>query len=126
MTSDSGLSFVPSAVRAAAYGTLSSLGSRPCTWGAAWQHINGASRRSDQKYIAHAQELYLQLTQLLKNCGVVGRDVLRRGGLGMLEWPPASRLRKERGVQGMQREFQVDPVSLEGCAVGPEATPGSP
>ena len=63
-------------------------------------------------------ELYDQFKRLLRNFVLLARVVSARGGYIVFEWPAFNRLWKEPSVLAMEKQFKMQRVRFDGCALG--------
>ena len=117
MTTERGVEYALRFLRRPDAGCATLFGALPCTWGTPWQRMQEHLRGTDPKYRQHMDELYNQFTKHIQNFVRLGREVVKKGGYIMFEWPAHNRLWREPPVAAMEREFKMQRVRFEGCSM---------
>ena len=90
----------------------------------AWQRINLSKAKPEtRKRILAGRQTSLEY---VKAFGRLGRAVIARGGSASFEWPRHCEGWKEVVVQAMLEELKLEPVDVDGCAVGVQSKTGEP
>ena len=99
-------------------------GSIPCTPWTAWQRINlkKAKPETRERILADRQTSL----EYVRTFGRLGRAVIARGGSASFEWPRHCEGWEEATVQAMLEELKLEPVDVDGCAVGVQSKTGEP
>ena len=99
-------------------------GSIPCTPWTAWQRINLSKAKPEtrERILADRQTSL----EYVKTFERFGRAVIARGGSASFEWPRHCEGWKEVVVQAMLEELKLEPVDVDGCAVGMQSKTGEP
>ena len=62
----------------------------------------------------------------VRTFGRLGRAVIARGGSVSFEWPRHCEGWKDETVKAMLEDLKLDPVDVDGCAVGVQSKTGEP
>ena len=99
-------------------------GSIPCTPWTAWQRINLRTARPEtRERILSDRHASLEYVKTFVR---LGRATLSRGGSVSFEWPRHCEGWKEEVVQDMMRDLGLEPIDIDGCAVGVRSKSGEP
>ena len=118
MTTKGGLEYALNFLRRKDAGQLTLFGALPCTWGTSWQYMQEHRYGKDPKYRRHMDELFEQFTKLIRNYVRLAREVTAKKGRLIFEWPAHNRLWRQALVVNMEREFKMQRVRFDGCALG--------
>ena len=99
-------------------------GSIPCTPWTAWQRINlSQAAQETRDRILTEREVSLGYVRTFAR---LGKAALARGGSISFEWPRHCDGWKEDAVTAMLKELKLEPVEIDGCAVGVRSRSGDP
>ena len=101
-------------------------GSIPCTPWTACQMINlslsNAKPETRERVLSDRQESL----EYVGTFGLLGKATLARGGSISFEWPRHCEGWKEEVVTTMLKELKLEPIEIDGCAVGVRSTSREP
>ena len=99
-------------------------GSIPCTPWTTWQRINLKKPKPETK--ERIMKDRQTILDYVRNFGRLERAVIARGGSVSFEWLRHCEGWKEETVQAMLEDLKLDPVGVDGCAVGVQSKTGEP
>ena len=99
-------------------------GSIPCTPWTAWQRINLSNAKPEaRERILSDRQASLEY---VKTFGRLGKATIARGGSISFEWPRRCEGWKEEVAMSMMSQLNLEPIEIDGCAVGVRSKSGDP